>query len=286
MPQDPDRRRLIIGAGVAIASGALGLGAAMTRWLRSDDDGVDAAASSTSSSSSSTAATSAAEPSSTTTSTAAPSTTQPATTTQATTRRPTGSNGLEVLCRDAWGAAPPRGTLPRHTIDELTVHHTAAVLTDNRKVPARIRGFQQGHLDDGFVDLAYHYVIDAHGNVYQARSTDIPGETYTDYDPTGHFLAVCDGNFEEQPIPAAQLDGLAKLLAWASHHFGVPTSHLTGHRDEAATLCPGKHLYATLQDGSLKAAIDRYVAAGPPEMVVLCGAEGTARVAAITAGRD
>jgi hypothetical protein len=166
------------------------------------------------------------------------------------------------------------------------VHHTAGLLTDNRKAPARVRSFQQGHLDDGFVDLAYHYVIDAHGNVYEGRSTDIPGETYTDYDPTGHFLAVCDGNFEEQPIPAAQLDALALLLAWASHRFGVPTTRLTGHRDEAATACPGEHLYAHLRDGSLKAAIDRHLAAGAPSAVVLCGSEGAARIAAITAGTD
>ena len=264
-----------------------GAGAALLRWFGSDDgSSVDTAASSTTSSSTTSSTTSttavsttaSSSPATTTTTDAAP-TTEPATRLPAST-----GNRLEVLCRAAWGAAAPRGTLPRHTIDELTVHHTAAVLTDNRKAPSRVRSFQQGHLDDGFVDLAYHYVIDAHGNVYQARSTDIPGETYTDYDPAGHFLAVCDGNFEEQGIPDAQLDALARLLAWASHQFGVPTSRLTGHRDEAATACPGEHLYAHLRDGSLKAAIDRHLASGPPQMVVLCGAEGTARVDAIRSG--
>ena len=284
MPLDLDRRRLLAGAGAAILTGILGLGAAMARRRGDGDADVDAATSTTGSSTTS-SSTSSSTTSTVPASSPPPSTTEPSPTTEATTRRPPRSgNALEVLCRDAWGAAPPSGTLPRHTIDELTVHHTAAVLTDNRKAPSRVRSFQQGHLDDGFVDLAYHYVIDAHGNVYQARSTDIPGETYTDYDPTGHFLAVCDGNFEEQPIPDAQLAALAKLLAWASHQFGVPTSRLTGHRDEAATACPGEHLYAHLRDGSLRAAIDGYLAGGPPQMVVLCGAEGAARVAAIRNG--
>ena len=278
---DLDRRRLLAAGGAGLVALAAG-GTAVARLLRSDDPDEAALRTTTSSTSSST---------STSTSTSSTSTSSTSTSTTSTTATSTtagvpglGSGQLEILCRASWGAAAPRGTLPRHTIDELTVHHTAAVLSDNRKAPRRVRSFQQGHLDDGFVDLAYHYVIDAHGNVYEARSTDIPGETYTSYDPTGHFLAVCDGNFEEQPIPAAQLEALALLLAWASARFGVPTTRLTGHRDEAATACPGEHLYAHLRDGSLKAAIDRHLATGAPTAVVLCGSDGAARVAAVEAG--
>jgi hypothetical protein len=285
---DLDRRRLLAAGSAGLVALAAG-GTAVARLLRSDDPDEASLRTATSSTSSSTSTSSS---SSTSTTTEAPSTTEsPATTARSTPSTDPasppaapGSGRLEILCRASWGAAAPRGTLPRHTIDELTVHHTAAVLSDNRKAPRRVRSFQQGHLDDGFVDLAYHYVIDAHGNVYEARSTDIPGETYTDYDPRGHFLAVCDGNFEEQPIPAAQLEALALLLAWASARFGVPTTRLRGHRDEAATACPGEHLYAHLRDGSLKAAIDRHLAAGAPSAVVLCGSDGAARVAAIEAG--
>jgi hypothetical protein len=286
---DLDRRRLLAAGSAGLDALAAG-GTAVARLLRSDEPDEAALRTATSSTSSSTSTSSS---SSTSTTTAATSTTEsPATTARSTpTTDPAsppaapGSGRLEILCRASWGAAAPRGTLPRHTIDELTVHHTAAVLSDNRKAPRRVRSFQQGHLDDGFVDLAYHYVIDAHGNVYEARSTDIPGETYTDYDPRGHFLAVCDGNFEEQPIPAAQLEALALLLAWASARFGVPTTRITGHRDEAATACPGEHLYAHLRDGSLKAAVDRHLAAGAPTAEVRCGPDGAARVAAIEAGR-
>ena len=287
---DLDRRRLLAAGGAGLVALAAG-GTAVARLLRSDDPDEAALRTATSSTSSSTSTSSS---STSTTATATSTTDSPGTTARSSpTTDPAspsaggpgpGAGRLEILCRAAWGAAAPRGTLPRHTIDELTVHHTAAVLSDNRKAPRRVRSFQQGHLDDGFVDLAYHYVIDAHGNVYEGRSTDIPGETYTDYDPRGHFLAVCDGNFEEQPIPAAQLEALALVLAWASARFGVPTTRLTGHRDEAATACPGEHLYAHLRDGSLKAAIDRHLAAGAPSAVVLCGPDGAARVSAIEAG--
>src|ERR671916_526510 len=35
------------------------------------------------------------------------------------------------LCRDAWGANPPRRAGTPHTLNRMTIHHTAAVLGDN-----------------------------------------------------------------------------------------------------------------------------------------------------------
>jgi len=192
---------------------------------------------------------------------------------------------LTVLCRESWGAAEPAGELSFHTIDRLTVHHTAVVFDEPTEGPRRVRSFQAGHQRDGFVDIAYHYVIDSHGNIYEARSTDIPGETYTSYDPVGHFLVVCDGNFEEQSIPAPQLGSLAVVLAWASVTFGVPPETLGGHSDYAATACPGSGLADRLADGSLRSEVERLIAAGPIEIIRLCGEEGDERVRAISEGR-
>ena len=69
-----------------------------------------------------------------------------------------------VICRDAWGA---RESLPggvRHTITRMTLHHTAAVLGDNRNAPGRLRQHQRLHQDErGWVDIAYHVGIDRNG---------------------------------------------------------------------------------------------------------------------------
>jgi hypothetical protein len=57
-----------------------------------------------------------------------------------------------------------------------------------------------------------------------------------------------------------------------------------GHRDRAATACPGRALHAPVADGSFAAAVSGLLAAGGVELTRTCGAEGDAVIAAIRAG--
>lgn len=174
-----------------------------------------------------------------------------------------------------------RGAPKPHTLARLTVHHSAQLAPDIKGAPGRIRGFQAYHQSKGFPDIAYHYVVDRGGNVYEGRDEGTVGSTFTNYDPTGHFLALLDGNFEAQQPTKEQLDGLAKLLAWASQRHGLPVDTLSGHRDHAATACPGKYVYASVKDGSIRRAVQDVLARGPVELVRLSDAEGAERVRAI-----
>lgn len=191
---------------------------------------------------------------------------------------------LEVLCRASWGAAAAGAGVP-HTIEQVTVHHSAVVLADNRRAPQRLRDFQQLHQGArGWSDLAYHYVIDAEGNVYEGRAVDAAGDTATDYDPTGHFLAMCDGNFEEQDIPEPQLDALARTVAWGVQRYGVSPDRISSHRDHATTACPGAALHAHVRSGELGRRVAAYLAGAPLELRLVCGADADRRIAAIEAG--
>lgn len=193
---------------------------------------------------------------------------------------------ISVLCRASWRAAPAAPGTP-HTIQQITVHHSGEALHDNRQVPARIRRFQQMHqAGKGWSDIAYHYVIDAEGTFYEGRAVDVAGDTATDYDPSGHFLALCDGNFEEHDVPERQLDGLARLLAWAVQRYGLSVEQVSGHKDHAATACPGEALYGRLRSGDLADRVSGHLAAGAWELAVVCGPEADARVRAIEAGQS
>jgi len=152
---------------------------------------------------------------------------------------------LEVVCRDAWGARRPTREYVRHKIRKLTVHHQGVVFEDNSRAPRRLLSMQRYHQgpDKNFADIAYHYVIDLEGNIFEGRPTWAAGETETDYDPTGHLLVCLLGNFEEQTPTTKQIDVLVSLLAWASKEFEVPITSIEGHRDHAHTLCPGKNLH-------------------------------------------
>ena len=190
-----------------------------------------------------------------------------------------------MLCRDAWGARPARAGGTPHTLTRMTIHHTAVVLGDNRNAPGRIREDQRYHQDtQGWIDIAYHVGVDRKGNIYELRNPELVGDTATSYDPTGHFLVVCEGNFDEEEVTEKLLNGTALACAWATQRFSIPTATLAGHRDFAATSCPGASLYAHIASGDLKRRVNDLVAVGPVDLQQICGPEAAAIVADIEAG--
>ena len=195
------------------------------------------------------------------------------------------ATSADLLCRDAWGAQPARSGGRAHTITRMTLHHEAVVLGDNRNAPARFRQDQHYHQDQlGWIDIAYHVGVDRNGNIYELRSTKIAGDTATDYDTTGHFLVLCEGDFDQEAVSEAQLHGAALAFAWAAQNFAVATDTLAGHRDLAQTSCPGANLYAHLSSGDLKRRINELLAAGRVDLQPFCGPDAAARVASIEAG--
>ena len=195
------------------------------------------------------------------------------------------TTSASLLCRDAWGAQPARSGGRPHTITRMTLHHEAVVLGDNRNAPNRLRQDQHYHQDQlGWIDIAYHVGVDRNGNIYELRSPAIAGDTATDYNTTGHFLVLCEGDFDKEAVSEAQLDGAALAFAWAVQNFGIATNTLAGHRDLAQTSCPGANLYAHLSSGDLKHRINDALAAGRVDLPLFCGPDAAARVAAIEAG--
>ncbi len=191
-----------------------------------------------------------------------------------------------VLCRDAWGANPPHPGGTTHLLNRMTIHHTAAVLGDNRNSPARLRQHQHYHQDsEGWIDIAYHFGVDRGGNIYELRKPELVGDTATSYDPTGHFLVVCEGNFDDEEVSEEQLNGAALTFAWASQQFNIRTDTLGGHRDASPdTACPGANLYDHVTSGDLKRRVDELLAAGLVDLMPICGPEAAQMVADIEAG--
>lgn len=190
---------------------------------------------------------------------------------------------VPLLCRAAWGAAPANPADASHVPVRLTLHHTAVVLDDNAKAPARLRQHQRFHQDSGFSDIAYHVGVDRNGNVYELRDPAVPGETFTNYDPAGHFLLLAEGEFGAQVPTDAQLEGLAQVIAAVAHGRGIAVDTLTGHRDhDPTTACPGDNLYARL--GDLRARAAQILHESDPDVSIWCDEAASQRVAAIERG--
>jgi hypothetical protein len=158
-------------------------------------------------------------------------------------------HSIDVVSREAWGAADPRGVFEPHEIRQITIHHAGDL--DGVIGPAQYRSWQSWHHYLGWPDLAYHFIVGHDGKVYQGRPYTAVGDTATEYDPTGHFLIVVEGDFNEDTPTTEQLEMTAQLVAWASLQFGVSVETITGHRDHSATTCPGDNLYTHIHDGSL-----------------------------------
>lgn len=159
--------------------------------------------------------------------------------------------------------APAPGGEP-HTARGLMLHHTAAPTAPAEQAPERFRAHARGHREAGFVDVAYHWGVGVDGTVYQLRDEAIAGETFTDYDPAGWLLVVCEGNFEESQPPQPMLEAVADVFAARASTLGIDPVTLVGHRDLAATACPGQHLQAQL--GELTGMIQRRL--GEVELVL------------------
>lgn len=191
---------------------------------------------------------------------------------------------IRVICRDAWGARSRSGKLRGHRIRRVTVHHSAVGLWDNRKAPARFRSHQANHQARGWPDIAYHLLIDRHGHVYRGRPRWARGDTATNYNPRGHLLVMCEGNFEKQAPTDAQVKALVHVLAWACVKYDLPLWRIKGHRDYAATSCPGDTLYRLLEDGTIRRRVRRRINKGGVSLRKICGDAGDRLVARIERG--
>jgi hypothetical protein len=141
-----------------------------------------------------------------------------------------------------------------HRITHVTLHHTgsAEALRPDEDPVQKLRSLQSwGASDRNWWDVPYHFLIDLSGRIYEGRDWRYMGETNTTYDPTGHLLISVIGNYDIQPATAAQLGAIADLMAWALDRFELEPDRIGGHYEHAATVCPGQHLRAPLEDGTL-----------------------------------
>ncbi len=159
---------------------------------------------------------------------------------------------LNVFSRSEWGWQPLENSLPKHSINKITIHHSGEVYKEDYSVFQYLRNLQSwSRTDKKWIDIPYHFMIDLKGNIYEARPINFPGDTNTDYDVRGHALICVIGNYEEQKINQVQINSLVKLTAFLKSKYNVHIRDIKAHKDYTPTLCPGADLYRYFQDGSL-----------------------------------
>ena len=171
-----------------------------------------------------------------------------------------------IYSRAQWGANEnirDKGSLHYYEVHAGFVHHTvnANDYTPD-EVPGILRSIYAYHTQSrGWSDIGYNFLVDKFGRIWEGRYGGVDRPVvgahtlnYNDYS----FAMSAIGNYETAKPSAATLQAYGVLFAWKLSLHGVDAASpqqvvgkktfqaINGHRDAAATACPGKNLYAQI----------------------------------------
>ncbi len=182
-----------------------------------------------------------------------------------------------------------------YPVQKVIVHHTATQNNDPDPA-ATIRSIYQYHaITQGWGDIGYNFLVDEAGRIYEGRYSRpyAPGESPTGEDLNGNGVTAAHvqgynsgtvgiallGTLTNQDATPAARNALERLIAWIDDSHGIdpqgsalytnPVSgtqatfpNIAGHRDLAATECPGGSFYATLP--TIRSDVASLIAAAQP----------------------
>jgi len=116
----------------------------------------------------------------------------------------------------------------------IVLHHSGASADQTVE---QIHNYHINH--NGWIGIGYNFLVDKNGNVYAGRGIGYVGAHCKGYNETS--IGICAiGNMENDEMPAAQKAGIIKLVKGIkSYYLSITT--INGHRELAATDCPGKN---------------------------------------------
>ena len=190
-----------------------------------------------------------------------------------------------------------------YPVQKLVVHHTAGT-NDDPDPAATIRAIYYYHaITQGWGDIGYNFLIDEAGRVYEGRYSRpyASGESPTGEDAAGNGVtgahvqgynsgtvgvALLGALTSVDATPAAR-DAVERLLAWKADRHAIDPhgeslytnpvngtqkvfANIAGHRDLAATECPGGTFYGTLP--ALRSAVATRIGGGGGSTATVPGA--------------
>ncbi len=189
-----------------------------------------------------------------------------------------------IISRTGWGADPKYlNWAPEfYPATKVIVHHTAdnigAAGTQDYYANL-VRSIYYYHaVTQGWGDIAYNFLIDPLGNIYEGRYSDVDntspgGEDIFGNGVIGGHTYGCNtgtigiavlGTYSSKDISAAARASLETLIAWEATRNGIDPSgwgpydnpfntsppiqtyNIAGHRDYRSTDCPGTAFYNSL----------------------------------------
>ena len=153
---------------------------------------------------------------------------------------------MRIITRVEWQARPPKTTPRAITLPtpELWLHHTASPTG----YAVRVRAIQDYHMDvRGWNDIAYSYLINHDGDIYEGRGAGIAGGHTAGHNTISHAICVM-GNYDLTQPSVAALRSVVELARYGHAEGWWREGFTGGHRDAsgASTSCPGGNLWKQL----------------------------------------
>lgn len=160
---------------------------------------------------------------------------------------------MEVLSRQAWGAADPKETRPWRAVTDLIAHWVGLPYIDPHASQAatasRIRGIQSYEMGKNYDDIAYNHAIDGEGRIWELRGFDVKsganGNTYyNDHAPAIVYIAGrdADGTRHTELTDTAKRSFVALTLEYMRRFPLITQVRPHGAVRQGGTECPGRNV--------------------------------------------
>lgn len=155
-----------------------------------------------------------------------------------------GNNTWAMLHRPTANGMTIRKT--KRNIKEIIVHCSAT--PEGRNIS--VEQIRQWHLQRGFSDVGYHYIVYRDGSVHIGRDVDIAGAHCTGHNTISIgvcYIGGCDGHMTPKDTRTpAQAKALRELLTDLKEVY--PKARIHSHKDFANKACPSFDATAEYKD--------------------------------------
>ena len=159
---------------------------------------------------------------------------------------------VSIASRGSWGARYPDGdlTLTGPAVEVFVHHSVTAHLSADASIAAeaeQMRALESVGQSRFGTGISYNVVIFPSGRAYQGVSWNRRGTHTGGRNSTSRSICFA-GNYETTTPTSAQISTAAAIYREGKDRWWTRDAPLRGHRDVSQTACPGRHLYARIDD--------------------------------------
>ena len=129
---------------------------------------------------------------------------------------------------------PELAPIPSRKVDALVIHHSASSRTNTSA-----QEIERWHKKRDFTEIGYHFVINHLGEIIVGRDIEKTPASVKGHN-RGTIAVVCTGNFSLDAADEPYHPQFLSLARLVNHYRdSIPDLRIVGHRELAATECPG-----------------------------------------------